>query len=186
MTQLGQCVRLDCRPAHCPCRERSHTVGGRQSLLMMRRPGSTAAKSATCKQRRRGPVWRTRMTVPKGVKPAAPLTMGGLQEVGLRAPQLSHGHPGCLSPRPQADDRVELARSISAPSATATTRRKSSATERQCADADGANSLGHPDFRADDHGTSSSIPTSSQAFPKLRWSRARTTLDSSGRPRHKA
>ena len=50
--------------------------------------------------------------------------------------------------------------------------------ERQCADVDGANSLGHPDFRADDHGTSSTIPTSSQAFPKLQWSRARTTLNS--------
>jgi hypothetical protein len=30
--------------------------------------------------------------------------------------------------------------------------------ERQCADVDGANSLGHPDFRADDHGTSELVP----------------------------
>jgi hypothetical protein len=37
--------------------------------------------------------------------------------------------------------------------------------ERQCADVDGANSLGHPDFRADDHGTSSTIPTSAKPFP---------------------
>jgi len=112
--------------------------------------------------------------------------MGGLQEVGLRAPQHSHGHPGCLSPRPQADDRVELARSTGAPSAAAATRRRSSATgtamcRRRRSEFLRTSRLPRWWPRDQLHYTNVC-----QAFPKLQWSRARTTLDSSGRPRHKA